>query len=116
MAQDGAEALDYLFGSGAYAYPIPPGFLSWGIGRCDTLCAPNMKLDIYPTRDWLEGCWSGDVCETLKPLPHVQAYWDRGCDKPAGLPDRIWPGVLAAECLVRSMLPSNCPSVITRRC
>jgi hypothetical protein len=46
----------------------------------------------------------------------VPAYWDRGCDKPAGLPETVWPGILSAECIVRSMLPPTCPSNITRAC
>jgi hypothetical protein len=82
---------------------------------CSNRSAP-VEFDICNTRDWLEGCNNGDVCDTLRPLPKIQAYWDRGCDKPAGLPDRIWPGVLAAECIVRSMMPTSCPSNIHRCC
>lgn len=83
---------------------------------CNSMCPEGVQLRLCNTRDWIEGCPSGDVCETLQPLPHVTAYWDWGCDKPAGLPDRIWPGVLAAECIVRSMLPANCPPNIVRCC
>jgi len=83
---------------------------------CDTYCAEPRSYSLCYTRDWLEGVGSGDVCDTLKSNPHVQAFWDHGCDKPAGLPDRIWPGLLAAECIVRSMLPSNCPNTIHRCC
>ena len=83
---------------------------------CDPSACGDTAFQIRPTKDWLEGCGSGDVCDTLRPLPQVQAYWDRGCDKPAGLPDRVWPGVLAAECIVRSMMPPTCPSNITREC
>jgi hypothetical protein len=86
----------------------------------DTLCDPspcaNVAFEICNVGDYLPGIGSGDVCETLVPVPPVLAYWDRGCDRPAGLPDRVWPGVLAAECIVRSMLPPQCPSNITRCC
>jgi hypothetical protein len=81
---------------------------------CSNRSAP-VEFDICHTRDWLEGC-SGDVCDTLGPLPKIQAYWDRECDRPAGLPERIWPGVLAAECIVRSMMPTSCPNNIHRCC
>jgi hypothetical protein len=77
-------------------------------------CADNIAFELYYTQDWLEGVGSGDICETNMPRPHVPAFWDRGCDKPAGLPDQIWPGVLAAECIVRSMM--HCPIDITRKC
>jgi len=85
--------------------------------KCDpALCVEGVAFQICNTSDWLEGCDDGDLCTTQMPLPKIQAYWDRGCDKPAGLPDRIWPAVLAAECIVRSMLPPTCPSNITRCC
>lgn len=92
----------------------PPGALT----ECDPYgCeSSNIHFNICYTRDWLAGCGTGDLCDTQKPLPKVQAYWDRECDRPAGLPDRIWPGVLAAECIVRSMLPPACPGNITRCC
>jgi hypothetical protein len=79
--------------------------------RCDSMCADNLALEICNTRDWLEHPGNGDVCDTLSPRPHVPAYYDRGCDRPAGLPDRIWPAVLAAECIVRSMMPPCAPTV-----
>jgi len=110
------DRLTANFGSNAFVYPPPPNFLGWSLGRCDSLCSPSMELEIFPFQDWLEGCWSGDVCDTLSPLPKVSAKWDRGCDKPAGLPDTIWPGILAAECIVRSMLPETCPNIVVRRC
>jgi len=74
------------------------------------------KFEICQTQDWIEGCGSGDICETLLPRPKISAVYDRGCDRPAGLPAIIWPGVLAAEFIVLSMMPSNCPSNISRCC
>jgi hypothetical protein len=82
---------------------------------CDPFNCSDAAFEICNTRDWLEGPGSGDICETQMPLPQVPAYWDRGCDRPLGLPDRIWPAVLAAECIVRSMLPP-CVTNITRCC
>jgi hypothetical protein len=84
--------------------------------KCASLCAPDITFEICNTRDWLEGHGSGDVCDTHSPLPQVPAYWDRECDRPAGLPDRIWPAVLSAECIVRSLLNPSCPVTIIRCC
>lgn len=80
----------------------------------DTSCQGAFK--IIRTRDWLEGVGSGDICDTLSPRPQVPADGGRGCDRPAGLPDQIWPGILAAECIARSILPVTCPPNITREC
>jgi hypothetical protein len=78
--------------------------------------AGSARFEICQTRDWIEGCGSGDICETHLPRPKISAMFDRGCDRPAGLPSIIWPGVLAAECIVRSMMPANCPPNISRCC
>lgn len=85
------------------------------VDPCDLYGCSDAAFVISSTRDWLEGVGSGDVCDILKP-DRIPAYWDRGCDKPAGLPETIWPGVLAAECIIRSMLPPRCPNNITRAC
>ncbi|MEY9493760.1 hypothetical protein [Bradyrhizobium elkanii] len=81
---------------------------------CDPWDCSNTAFRIHPIRDWLEGVGSGDVCETSQPKPQVPAYWDQECDRPAGLPERVWPGVLAAECIIRSM--TTCVGKITREC
>jgi hypothetical protein len=83
---------------------------------CDEYNCNDTAFEISPSRDWLEAVGDGDVCKTQMPPDHVPAYWDRGCDKPAGLPDRIWPAILAAECIIRSMLPPRCPNNIFRSC
>jgi hypothetical protein len=83
---------------------------------CDPEKCTGMQFLITRTRDWLEGLGSGDICDTQTPLPQIPAWWEWGCDKPAGLPDKVWPGILAAECIIRSMMPPTCPSNITRAC
>ena len=95
-------------------YPLEPTHPI--VVPCDPAQCADVAFEICNTTDWLEGVGNGDVCETQMPLPKVQAYWDQPCDKPAGLPDKVWPGVLAAECIVRSMLPPTCPSNISRCC
>ena len=83
---------------------------------CDVYNCSDVAFQIIHSQDWLEGVGSGDICEVNQPPDKVSAVWDRACDKPAGLPDQIWPGVLAAECIIRSMLPTSCPPNITRGC
>jgi len=98
-------------------YPPPePTHPIVEVGPCVSYCMEDVGFLISSKQDWIEGVGSGDVCETQLPLPQIPAYWDQGCDRPAGLPDRIWPGVLAAECIVRSMLPPTCPPNIKRAC
>jgi hypothetical protein len=95
--------------------PIPPDAPPTG-EKCESMCSDNVQFVIGPTSDTIESVGDGDICTTQMPPERIPAYWDRGCDKPAGLPDRVWPGVLAAECIVRSMMPPTCPSNITRAC
>jgi hypothetical protein len=96
----------------------PPDPNPDSLERCDNtqgLCvaADPPQFMICRTRDWLEGCGSGDVCDTLKPPPKIHGAWGYGCGAPAGLPAEIWPGVMAAECIVRSLMPWTCPPNIT---
>ncbi|MGY2987722.1 hypothetical protein [Bradyrhizobium sp. USDA 4508] len=81
---------------------------------CDPLGCADARFIVRHSRDWLEGVGSGDICETHLPRPKVPAYWNPTICDPAGLPLVIWPGVLAAECIVRSMLP--CPSIVSGEC
>lgn len=37
----------------------------------------------------------------------IPSYFDRGCDIPMGLHQYIWPSLLAAECIVRSLIPKK---------
>lgn len=88
---------------------------------CDPDAACNgMAFQICMTRDWLAGVGTGDVCDTLTPPAHVPAWWDWGCmaDRPAGVPDRVWPASLAAECIIRSLVPYMCvtPTTLTVCC
>lgn|SRR5262245_9238566 len=84
----------------------------WCVNDCGVV---PPQFELCNTRDWIEGCGEGDVCDTRSARPHIPAYWG-DCNKPAGLPETIWPGVLAAECIVRSLLPQTCPSNILVRC
>ena len=83
---------------------------------CNGIDGTGMRFELCPSRSYLAGVGTGDVCDTLAPPPQVPAYFDWGCldDRPAGVPDRVWPGVLAAECILRSLVPYlNCSSPVT---
>lgn len=78
-------------------------------------CPPGAHFVINPLQDWMEGAGTGDLCEP-HPKPRVPAFWDRACDSPAGLPAQIWAGVLAAHCIVRSLMPMGCRGNISFFC
>ena len=85
---------------------------------CNSTCDQDeLAFELCHTQDWIYGCDDGDVCTTQELPPKIQAWWEWGCDTPAGLPSgKVWPAVLAAECIVRSLLPSHCPNNIFRCC
>jgi hypothetical protein len=82
---------------------------------CESDCLDNVSFEICPTSDTLPGCVES-VCETNTPRPRVPAKISYGCDVPAGLPAEIWPAAIAAECIVRSLMPKTCPNMIFRCC
>lgn len=86
------------------------------IGTCDSLCPQDIQFDICQTSDYIDGCLDLSICDAHPVRPRIQAFFDRGCDVPAGLPQVIWPAVLAAECIVRSLMPQACPNNIHRCC
>jgi hypothetical protein len=87
------------------------------MGGCDSLCPDKVEFEILPISDYLPGCIDTSVCDPTPVRPLVQAYKERNwCNSPAGLPAVIWPGVLAAECIVRSLMPTTCPNNIYRTC
>lgn len=46
----------------------------------------------------------------------LDAFYETGVCDPVGLPEKIWPAVLAAECIVRSIMPRCQKITITRTC
>jgi hypothetical protein len=88
--------------------PTPPIY-----DECASMCE-DIMFEVCPTSEWIDSVGSEDVCG--EGPEKISAVWDRGCDKPAGLPETIWPGVLAAECIVRSMMPPTCTSYIKSCC
>jgi hypothetical protein len=67
----------------------------------------------------VNGCEASQICLKLSkssdsiPVPQediraessvINAWLDLGCDRPAGLPQYVWPNLLAAECIVRSLI------------
>lgn len=71
-----------------------------------------LEFDLRPTSQFLPG-WQVMACESTTASP-VQAWFDpNGCEY-RGLPTRIWPGLMAAECIVRSVLQRNQGTIINR--
>jgi hypothetical protein len=103
---------------GAVLKPIypPPSVDNSPPDPCASMCAKDVSFQVCPTGDFLEGCDDGDPCTTQEGAPPVQAYWDQDCDRPAGLPERVWPGLMAAVCIVRSMMPPSCVSNVKMCC
>jgi hypothetical protein len=55
--------------------------------------------------------------QTIHANSFINYFYDLPqCSSPAGLPSRVYPGLLSAECLVRSLLPQNTDIKITRTC
>lgn len=88
------------------------------------------EFKICPLTDVLPACVKLE-CDPDIPLPRaseaieaaasgaistVQAYYEPDCNDTMGLPSRIYPGVMAAECIVRSMLPLGSRISIVRCC
>jgi hypothetical protein len=85
---------------------------------CDPFdCASAKQFYLCQSRDWLQGVGTGDVCESNKPN-HVPAWFEWPCaeQQVAGMPDIIWPGVLLAECIIRSLLPCGGANISITRC
>ncbi|KRR21368.1 hypothetical protein CQ14_06880 [Bradyrhizobium lablabi] len=85
---------------------------------CDPFdCESAKQFYLCQSRDWLQGVGTGDVCESNVPI-RVPAWFEWPCytDKVAGMPDIIWPGVLAAECIIRSLLPCSGAGITITRC
>lgn len=60
---------------------------------------------------------NGNECSGTMECGMVKAYWENNdCGLQGILPPKIWPGVLAAECIVRAYLPSNVNWTLTRCC
>lgn len=92
----------------------------------DPCCLPcrHVVLTIAPSRGWLVKCTprtcdpvslcDRGVCPPAEGCETVEARYARGDGDPEDLPDFIWPGVLAAECIVRSLLPPGTRILIER--
>lgn len=97
-------------------YVAPPGT----VPTPDDPCKPcgDPMFTICDSRPTLQACRTDlHSCGLTGDPGTVQAYFDiPDCRRVAGMPDQIWPGVIAAECIVRSLLPQNCPTQIIRSC
>lgn len=83
-------------------------------GDNDECC--NLGFEICNVGDTITACPAADGACYPTERQQVQAYVDRDCDAPAGTPERVWPAVITAECLVRSIIHRACPNIIHRCC
>ena len=88
---------DYLAGSCPEETEGPPCFCS------------EAELEICNISDTLPGCPSAVCGEKPVPVAAVQTY-----QCAAEPPVQLYPGVIAAECIVRSLLARRCPNIIHR--
>jgi hypothetical protein len=63
------------------------------------------QFKVCPISDTLPKCVKPDCLNPPAPHQTVQAYYDRQATDPPTYPARIYPGVLAAECIVRTLVP-----------
>ncbi len=85
----------------------------------DEPCCCGVEFEICNIGDTLPAVETdlGIRCGPSANTATVLAYCEPNpCSHPAGLPARIWPGVINAECIVRSMLYRTKPNIIYRCC
>lgn len=106
---------------GAELRPATEEEMEQYVSDCDAddpvCCCATPHFILCNVGDTLPACNSifCDNDPSLIQLP-VSMVIDRGCEAQAGLPRLLYPSVLAAECILRSLLPYNCPNTIHRCC
>lgn len=83
----------------------------------DPTCA-TQQFVISRISDTLPACPT-DLCPAMIDVPQgtVPAVIIRSiCDRPAGSPEEIWPGILSAECIIRSLIPYKVAKRLHRSC
>lgn len=75
------------------------------------ICPPGceIKFDVTILSDYLPAAPGSEICVD-EPLPPVLAYTEQSQCQAVGLPAKIYPGIVAADCLVRSLLNKGCNS------
>jgi len=106
------------------AYPTE--VQDWLDNGCPSDCGPDndcppcwcdqVQLELKENVTELPGCPTADsFCDRTLPPP-VPAVQDYTCaDDLVPVTIQIYPGVVAAECIIRSMLGRNCPNIILRQ-
>lgn len=79
------------------------------------------QITLVPISDTLPAC-PVDLCPAMIDKPQgtvpakVQTRNEETCDFQLGLPLEIWPALLSAECIVRSLLPNNLANNVRTSC
>jgi hypothetical protein len=83
----------------------------------DCACNETLILKVCPLSETLPLATRA-MCSDMpgSAVPTVQAYYQTCMmTDPLGLPHRVYPGVLAAECIVKSMIPP-CSDIVVQSC
>lgn len=72
----------------------------------------NVQIRLSNIDGTIEACPPPDYRCQQAATERLSVALHTGCDAPAGLPTTIYPNLSAAECIVRSLMPRNCPSII----
>lgn len=95
--------------------PYPQEVLDYLQSNCDADGYPcfcdEVEFEICQTSEWLPGCPPLDACQ--KRSPDVAMAQNYQCEQ--GDPVIVvYPAVLAAECIARSLLKKQCPNILYR--
>lgn len=92
--------------------PWPEDVQAFLAGSCETDGAPcfcdEVTLQICPTVQELPGC-PDNTCGPNTAVPVSASQWYECGGEP---PVLLYPAVIAAECIVRAMLPRKCPNIL----
>lgn len=98
------------------ALALDPRYCSDDDGTTDGLeCSSTMRSFGFTIRRIAGDIAACDPTPCPREAPaRVQAYYDTTPEDMAGLPPRLWPGVMAAECIVRSLMPPGARITLQR--
>lgn len=73
----------------------------------------SISFDLIPSTEYISS-WHLQTCEGVD-NPPLQAWFNPTDCHARGLPSRVWPALMAAECIVRAIVPRNRGITINRK-